>query len=93
MSPTLGSAELMDEDPAEAALIDDVRPRPDGRIETVEHRQDAPGRPTVVFEQETDLVGLHCSSLPGSAAAEAATEKIDGAIEGELGRFSVVGVA
>ena len=58
-APALGSAEVVDEDAPQTPLAHDVRPRPHGRVEAVEHAEQLASRPSVVCEQEADLVGLH----------------------------------
>src|SRR4051812_18422460 len=54
---------MVDEDPAETALVHDVRPRPHRRIEAVEDVEHAPCCPAVIREEDTDLVGLHAWCL------------------------------
>ena len=49
----------MDEDRAQPPLAHDVRSRPHGRVHAVENVQHAERGPSVVGEQETDLIGVH----------------------------------
>jgi hypothetical protein len=71
-APALGSAEVMDEDPAQTALADDVRPRPQERVQVVEDAQHAEGRRAVIGEQEADLFGQHRSSSRAHAGRQRA---------------------
>ncbi len=68
VAPPLVGAEGMDEDLPEVARPDRLAGRPLGLAERPGRRQDSPRRPSVVGEQEPDVVDLHRRIVaPGSA--------------------------
>src|SRR3954453_524320 len=50
--PAHQRAKPVDEDPPQAALVDDIRPRPDVVVDALEPGKYAPRRPAVVLEQK-----------------------------------------
>ena len=71
MAPALRRAKLVDEDPAEAAIADRVRGRPQRIVDAVDDCQDPARRPAVVVREEADVVDAHASArlaaMPGGA--------------------------
>jgi hypothetical protein len=59
MPPAHQGAELMDEDAAEAALIDNVGSRPDLSTQTVDCAEQPARRPFVVAQKKTHICDLH----------------------------------
>ena len=59
MAPALVRTEVVDEDPAESTLTDRVRGGPGRLVDAEGGVEDPLGRPTVVLEEEPDVVEVH----------------------------------
>ena len=75
---------MVDEDASQTSLAHDVRPRPQGRVEAVEDAEQLAGRPSVVSEQEADLVGLHRWPLDALRLVGDAAEGTQGMWSGDI---------